>query len=213
MTTSGHRLGLKSELEHAFRISDQMVTMHSALRDRYAQLALITDCALFAASVVVVALVWVDPSLVEWLPGGITESRVVIGSFSIATFLLSLLSFRVDWKAKSELHRHASEAYSQIKLECRRLLGEIDYAPEADIQRCLARYSDLGQICIAIPENQFLRLKKMHKLKILISKHLDENPETCLWLLRVGMCARSTLKTVRHGFGRKPRERQGGTGT
>ena len=107
---------------------------------------------------------------------------------------LSLVIFRVDWKSKAELHKRAAEAYSHIKLECQELLMTFNTASDTEIQKLLIRYRDLGEICVAVPEGSFLRLKNKHKLKVALSKYLDDNPGACLLLLKLKIWFVDTFK-------------------
>ena len=185
----------KNELERIRRVSDMLVSMHSVLRDEYSKKSTVIDCSLFGSSIILVALVFVDPLLLGWLPLSATASRILLGVFALITFFISLVIYRVDWKSKSELHKHAAETYSNIKLECQELLSTFETASDIDIQRLLIRYRYLGQICVAIPDSSFLRLKNKHKMKVAISKYLDDNPGTCLWLLKMRIWFVNIFKT------------------
>ena len=186
---------LKKEVERIRRVSDMLVSMHSVLRDEYARKSTVVDCSLFGSSIILVALVFMDPLLLGWLPLSATASRILLGVFALLTFFISLVIYRVDWKSKSELHKHAAATYSNIKLECQEILATFETASDIDIQRLLIRYRYLGQICIAIPDSSFLRLKNKHKTKVAISKYLDDNPGTYLWLLKMRILFVNTFKT------------------
>lgn len=194
---------LKNELQRIRRVSDMLTSMHSALRDEYSRKSTIVDCALFGSSIILVALVFVDPALLGWLPLSAAGSRILLGVFALITFFLSLVIYRVDWKSRSELHRRAAEAYSNIKLECQELLVTFDAATDAEIQKLLVRYKDLGQICIAVPESSFLRLKKKHKMKVALSKYLDDNPGAGLLLLKLKIWFADTFKSSSTGLLKK----------
>ncbi len=184
----------RNELERIRRVSDMLVSMHSILRDEYSRKSIVVDCSLFGSSIILVALVFVDPLLLGWLPLSATASRILLGAFALLTFFISLVIFRVDWKSRSELHKYAAEMYSNIKLECQEILATFEIASDIDIQRLFIKYKYLGQICVAIPDSGFLRLKNKHKTKVAISKYLDDNPGTCLWLLKMRICFVNTFK-------------------
>ena len=177
-----------------------LISMHSILRDEYSRKSIAVDCTLFASSIILVALVFLDPALLGWLPLSATGSRILLGTFSLIVFFLSLVSFRVDWKSKSGLHKRAAEAYSRIKLECQELLMTLGTASDTEIQKLLVRYRDLGEICIAVPEASFLRLKKKHKMKVALSKYLDDNPGACLPLLKLKIWFADTFNTSSKGL-------------
>ena len=188
------REGLKKELERVQRVSDMLITMHSVLRDEYSKKSTAVDCSLFASSIILVALVFMDPMLLDWLPLSAFGSRVLLGVFALVTFFLSLVIFRVDWKSKAELHKRAAEAYSHIKLECQELLITFNTASDIEIQKLFTRYRDLSEICVAVPEVSFLRLKNKHKLKVAFSKYLDDNPGAYLPLLKLKIWFADTFK-------------------
>jgi hypothetical protein len=181
----GGKLNLKHELEHIERISDMMVSMHSALRDQYAFRSAVIDCLLFIPAIILAAFAFVDLNTPLWLHWGVDSTRIFIGCLSLVAFLFSLINFRVDWKAKSELHKRAAEVYSQMKLDSKKMLAVFDQSSESNIRELLTRYSDLGSACIAIPENKFLTLKQKHKMKVLISRYLDRNPAYPLFILKI----------------------------
>jgi len=185
---------IKNELQRIRRVSDMLTSMHSVLRDEYSRKSTIVDCALFGSLIILVALVFVDPALLGWLPLSASGSRILMGVFALITFFLSLVVFRVDWKPKSDLHKRAAEAYSRIKLECQELLMTFNTASDTEIQKLLVRYRDLGEICVAVPEGSFLRLKNKHKLKVALSKYLDDNPGACLLLLKLKIWFADTFK-------------------
>ena len=116
---TNNRGELKKEVVRIRRVSDMLVSMHSMLRDEYSKKSTFIDCGLFGSSIILVALVFVDPLLLGWLPISATASRILLGAFALLTFFISLVIYRVDWKSKSELHKHTAETYSNIKLECR----------------------------------------------------------------------------------------------
>jgi len=176
---------LKKEIVRIRRVSDMLVSMHSVLRDEYSRKSIVVDCSLFGSSIILVALVFTDPLLLDWLPLSAIASRILLGVFALVTFFISLVIFRVDWKSRSELHKYAAEMYSNIKLESQEILATFESASDVDIQRLLIRYKYLGQICVAIPDSSFLRLKNKHKTKVAISKYLDDNPGASLWVLRL----------------------------
>ncbi len=192
---TNNRGELKKEVERIRRVSDMLVSMHSMLRDEYSRKSTFVDCSLFGSSIILVALVFMDPLLLlGWLPLSATASRILLGVFALLTFFISLVIYRVDWKSKSELHKYAAELYSNIKLECQEILATFEIAFDIDIQRLLIRYKYLGQICAAIPESSFLRLKNKHKTKVAISKYLDDNPGVCLWLFKLKLWFVNTLR-------------------
>jgi hypothetical protein len=80
-----------------------------------------------------------------------------------------------------------------MKKEC----GYLTVNPEEPIpeecKRVIEQYHLIGTISIPIPESQFNRLKQDHKLKVEISKHLDNHPGTSIRLFRIKMWFRDNF--------------------
>ena len=180
------------ELERVRRVSDMLVTMHCELRDSLGRRALALDCLLLLSSILLVALVFVDPAVFNWMPWSSMASRVTIGVLGIMDTFLALLLSRVDWKGRSEAHRLAAEAYSQVKLECIRLQRVTEDRTPYNVERLLNSYSELGRTHVAVPEGKFLALKGKHYTKVLISRYLDRYPGASVPWLRLLIWLRHT---------------------
>jgi hypothetical protein len=165
---------LRGELERIARVSDMMCTAHAGLRDRYHSFALWLDLAVMLPSAWLVALAFVEPRInVTLTPAGL-EPQVWTGLLGILVFGLSIVQLRVDWKGRADSHARAFGGFAEVKRDARFLLAS---APEITEQACrpiFARYGSAGDV--PIPEPQFLRQKRRHKLKVAISTHLDGHP-------------------------------------
>ena len=100
------------ELARKFRVLDQTLSMHTTLRDRYARRALLVDALLLACSVVFCASAFASDQVLALLGGSPDRVRYFLKAFSIITFMLSVLSLRVDWKGIAAAHRQAGEKMS-----------------------------------------------------------------------------------------------------
>ena len=187
----------KKELEHHYRVIDMMLTAHSILCDRYSRRALITDLLLLSLSIVLCALVFADPDRFKSLNIGPKDAQNIIGACSVAIFLLSLVSLRVDWKQKAEKHGRSAEILSKLKSDCRVLLRLGDQAETQRIkeqcQACNLTLSSLSKI----PENKFVRLKAAHKRKVELSKMIDNHPGSSVLLLRLHLWLRANFNLFR----------------
>ena len=172
-----------------------MLTMHSMLRDRYSHRAFLLDALVFLTSIIIAALVFVDPGLLTWLPWSQASSRIAIGVVAIATIFLSLIAWRVDWKGKTEAHERAAGAYTQAKF---RLGSPGPNTDEAELHRLLTQYEEAARSTITIPDSQFLRLKSAHYTKILISRLLDRYPAASILMTRMRLKVRHTRRALSH---------------
>jgi hypothetical protein len=172
------------ELARVRRVADMLCTGHAVLRDRFARMALAVDLVILASSTWIVALAFVSSSLAVRLTPFGWDSTIWIGVLSTGTFFLTLLQIKTDWRGRSDAHKRTLILYAEVKREAGYLLAS-DQADEVAYRRVLARYDLASAVGVEIPERDFLRLKRHHKLKVLISKHLDDRPATSLILLRI----------------------------
>jgi len=172
------------EMKRIRRVSDMLSTSHAMLRDRFARRALILDLLTLAFSTCVVALAFVAPNIAERLTPFHWDSTLWLGILSVLTFFATLVQLKTDWKSKSDAHRRTLDLYAEVKREAVYLLAA-DREDEHSYTRVLARYDMASAVGIEVPEKDFLALKRQHKLKVTLSKHLDEYPSTSLRLFRV----------------------------
>ncbi len=186
------------ELSHHYRVVDMMLTMHSALRDRYSRRALAADLLLLLFSLILNALVFLDPSILDALGFSHDSSRIAIGVSSILLLFLSLVSWRVDWKERAQSHSQAADTLGKLKLDCRSALEAVP-ADEQRIQQQANTSAWVLNSLQKIPEAQFITLKALHKRKIRLSQLLDTYPAVPILILR----ARLMWDNVREYLGRK----------
>ena len=186
------------DLQHHYRIIDMVLTMHSVLRDRYSRRALWADLLLLLISIVLNALVFLDPSILDALRIGRDASRVAIGICSVLLFFLSLVVWRVDWKERGQTHAQAAEALGKLKLDCRSLLQAASVPADRlrqQVETCVWVLSGLPKI----PEDQFVKLKAAHKRKVKLSQLLDSYPGAPVLVLRARMMWEDVRKYLRSG--------------
>lgn len=166
----------KERLQKTYKTIDQMVTMHAILHDHNQRLALIFDILLLCTSTVLCATVFLDPSILTRYNISSDTSKLVIGICSIITFLISLISLRVNWKQKGDRHAQARDTLSRLKLECRGLLKSESEDEWEKVGEYLKVYDITMDSLPVIPENQFHKLKAAHKRKVEFSKFIDKYP-------------------------------------
>ncbi|MGB8842575.1 MAG: hypothetical protein WCC64_16060 [Aliidongia sp.] len=175
---------MREELERIRSTSDTLCTGHAGLYNRFGQRALILDLAILAASSWLVAMAFVEPHInVRLTPFG-WDSQIWVGVLSVATFFLTLVQFKTDWKGRAEAHKRTLNLYAEVKREAGYLLaaGEIE---KDTWRRVLSRYDMASAVGIGIPEGDFLSQKRRHKIKVALSKRLDSHPSASLFLTRI----------------------------
>lgn len=176
--------GYRNELGRIRRVSDLLCTSHAGLRDRYARRALILDLGVLGLSTWLVALAFVQPQInMALTPFGV-QPQLWGGLLATLTFFLTIVQLKTNWKGRADAHSQALSLYAEVKREAGYVLSssKID---EAEYRRVLARYDIASAVGIAVPERDFLRQKHRHRLKIALSKHLDDFPAASLWLTRI----------------------------
>ena len=171
------------------RVSDQICTGHAILRDRYARKALALDLIVLASSTWIVALAFVSPEFAARLTPFGWNSGLWLGTLSALTFFASLVQLKTDWKSRSDAHRRTLDLYAEVKREASYFLAS-EAGNEAIYRRVLARYDMASAVGVEIPEAEFLPLKREHKLKVAVSRHLDEHPAASPRLVRIKLWLR-----------------------
>lgn len=179
--------GLASETKRMQTVSDMLVSAHASLSDRYDRWALISDLAILASSTWSIAVVFVEPRIGKTLTPFNMEPQLWIGLLSVATFFVSILQLRVDWRGRADAHKRACEMYSDVKRDCTQLLVSSEPIPKESFEAILARYSLATSVGTKIKENEFLRQKRRHLRKVEISKYLSQHPSASILVLRAKM--------------------------
>jgi|SRR5579871_1259933 len=184
----------REEVERIRRVADQLCTGHAALRDRYRERAIAFDIVILLASAWLTALAFVDPRLDKWLvPFGI-DSELWIGLFGVIVFSFTLIQFKVNWAGRAEAHTRSFTMYAEVKREAGYLLASHAVIPGREFQRLAARYDMASDVGSGIPENDFLRLKRRHLMKVEISKLLDHRPGASVTLLKLWVMLRDNSR-------------------
>lgn len=176
--------GLATELDRVRRVSDMLCSAHANLRDSYQRRAFTIDILTLGLSTWLVAMAFVELQINFSLTPYDFDSTLWIGLLAVGTFFLTIVQLRTDWKGQSNAHQRTFEIYAKVKREAGYLLagGILD---EAGCRRVFATYDMASAVGVEIPEPKFLALKRKHKIKITISKHLDLHPSASILLTRI----------------------------
>lgn len=183
------------EIERMFRVTDQMATAHSILRDRFRWRALTVDVCLLVGSACLTALALLEPSTIQGLirtDVSVGLLRALVGLF---TFTASIVQLKVDWRGRSALHARAVEFLIALKHELGRAMLECEnHQRQRRFELARARFELIGALTPPLPDRQFIALKRAHRLKVEVSKIVDQHPGTWGWLARLRI-------TLRDNFG------------
>lgn len=175
---------LRQELERIERVSNMLCTMHFFLKDLYARRALCLDLFILLVAVLLLTVIFPDPEILAKIPFIGPNAKIWIGVLAIVNFFLSIAQLKLNWKGLSDAHDKAGNQYFSIKLDSKTTLAQDPISPEA-FKRILDLYENCSTTCEKIPEGQFLKLKKAHKLKVAMSRYLDKRPGASIWLLKL----------------------------
>jgi hypothetical protein len=191
------------EIDRMFRLTDQMATSHSVLRDRYHFYSLIVEVVVLVGSASLTSLAFLDPGILKSLIPHQLPPAIVLAFAGLITFIASIIQLKVDWAGQSALHAKAAEFVFELKHE----LGRIQVAVSEGEKEALfvparARYEMIGKLTPPIPDVQFLSLKRFHCLKVEVSKRISEHPGAWPWLMKLRI-------TLADNFGRNSQLRKG----
>ena len=182
------------ELKRIHRVSDMLCSAHAAMRDGQARKAAILDISILGLSIWLLALVFVDPEISIAVTPFHLNPSLWLGLVSVLTFFLSMVQVKVDWKGQADKHAQALAMYAAVKRECSYLLASERVLPMHECHDVLVKYEMAGSLGVEIPENDFLKQKRRHLLKIQISKHLDTHPSASILLVKFQLWRRDNHK-------------------
>jgi len=186
---------IRDELDKQCKIIDMMLTAHSRLRDQNNFRSCFIDLVIFCSSIVLIATLFLDPLILQYLSISQDLARLIIGISTIIIFIFSFVSLRVDWKQKGEQYRQSSETLSKLKNECLRLKFEND--DDSVIVKKHIISETINQLPVKIPENRFLKLKAFHKRKIELSIAIDQNPGASVYVLKLWIFLKANCNTFK----------------
>lgn len=177
------------EIARQQRVVDQMVTMYSVLRDRYARRAVGLTLGLFLVSVVLVTCTFLPEDVLIDVGVSAKSTRIVLGLSSGLALFLSVAELALRWREVSQRYGDAADRLAKVKAEARTLLAT---ASVTDDQR-----SDLSKRMLAameglprIPDRKFVALKAYHQRKVELSRMSDRAVGAPVFYLRVRLFLR-----------------------
>lgn len=169
------------------RVADQQATAYAVLRDRYFLRARLLDLTVLLLSTWLVAMTFVEPVIGDSLSPSFTSREIWIGLLSVGTFALSLIQLLVDWKGRAQKYGQSLATVSAF-VRTYRVFANGNAATQGQLQTASDAYATVCEAIAPVPDSEFLRLKRRHKIKIAISQELDRHPgrgliAAKLWIL------------------------------
>jgi hypothetical protein len=171
-----------AEYRRKFRVLDQMLSSHAALRERYRRRSIGLILVIMGLSIISVTLALQDDHQVKVLFADL-ETKQWLALLAGTIFFLSILELVIDWRGKAWAHADAAHRLGELKGEFRRaeVNGVLVDTGGVDLD---AAYDQTTAAIVEIPNSLFNRLKAKHRRKIAVSKLLDDSPGAPLLYLR-----------------------------
>ena len=175
--------GIKEENERQYKLIDQLLSMHSSLRDKFERRAFWLNTIQIGVSLFLGVLAFVPDDVIRSLGFDPAIGRYLLGSLAVIVLLTSITEFRVDWKSVGSRHSEAAKHLAELKAKYRKAFSESAGEDSEKNSRLTTDYDRLMVVLPPIPEQYFIRLKAGHKFKILLSNRVGRNPKAPVWFL------------------------------
>lgn len=166
------------EIERQERVTDQMLTGHSILRDRYRRRERALNLAVLAASLAILVISFLAS---DWIDG----ARNVVGVLAAIVFFAALVEARVDLRGRAARHKDAGVRLAALKARYKALPADLNTVPSAELEELIEEYGRVSNSITPIPDRNFHGLKAAHLRKITLSRMIDKSPGTPVWLMRL----------------------------
>lgn len=173
----------KEENERQYKLIDQLLSMHSSLRDTYERRAFWLNTVQIGASLFLSVFAFVPDDVIRSLDFDPAKGRYLIGVSAILVLLISITEFRVDWKSVGSKHSEAARHLAELKAKYRKAFSEAAGEDRERNSRLAIDYDRLMALLPPIPEKYFIRLKAGHRFKIYLSDRVGRNPKAPVWFL------------------------------
>ena len=169
--------------DREYRVVDQLLTMHAALRDRYRRWALLLNTAQIGISLVLCGFAFVSDDVLERIGLEAALARMLFGFAAVVVLILAITEFRVDWRGTEARHDQAVGELGALKGRYR---SAWERSPgEGEALGLKEEFERVMSVVPPIPERSFVRLKARHEFKRLWSVEVSDNPKApaaVLWL-------------------------------
>ena len=160
----------QKELDRKFRVLQQILGIHSELRDRYKKRALLSEITLLGCSVVFCTTVFAGDDFFQNFGIQPSVGNLLLGFASVLAFFTSLVLLLIDLKGNAARHGDAADKWtSALSLfrETRQEDGTWADSRESALNKA---YWDADHNSVKIPDRQFNSLKARYLLKVEMSR-------------------------------------------
>lgn len=178
----------KEENQRQYEVVDQLLSMHSAYRDRLEHRAFLLNSLLVAASLILCATSFINDEQIKLLGWNPNVARLIFGGISVVVLIFAIAEFRVDWKSVAGKHALAVQQLGELKVAYRTEFSKGQGQDEKANRRLTLQYRRIMKDIVPVPERQFVKLKKLHQAKKALSRRIAEHPTSPVWFLRCVMC-------------------------
>ena len=175
----------KVENERQYAVIDQMLTMHSILRDRMERRAFWLNTALIVSSLFLLIFSFIGDDILSALGFDPRMTRFILGFVAAIVLVGSITEFRVDWRSVAGRHSEAALHLSTLKAKYRNSFAETKGNDPTTNSMLAAEYDKVITTLPSIPDRWFNTLKANHQYKKLLSIRISQHPKTPVWLLRI----------------------------
>lgn len=173
----------KDENERQYRVVDQMLTMHSSLRDRMERRAFWLNTALIGSSLFLCVFAFAGDEVLRILGYEPGTTRFIFGLMAVLVLVFSITEYRVDWKTLAGKHGESAKRLAALKLKYRRFFLETGGNDPKRNKRLTTEYEKtMGEI-EPIPDRWFNKLKAETRFKLVLSERIGQCPKSPVWWL------------------------------
>jgi hypothetical protein len=189
----------KDENERQYRVLDQSLTMHAAMRDRYERRGFLLSSGLLGFSIFLNAFVFVDDRTFTAVGLKPDVVKVGLGVTSVIVLILSIIEFKVDWAGKANHHKEAAQRLANLKAKYRQV-HDATKGEDMKKNRSLGReYEKLSKLLPAVPEREFIKLKSRHLFRKALSERISRYPKAPVWFLSLQLRIEGMRQALREG--------------
>ena len=187
----------EKETERQYRVLQQTLSAHAALRDRYTVKAKTAEVVLLICAVIFCATTFVGDAFYADLGISPQAGKLGVEFASVLAFASSLAILVVNWKGSAARHDEAAEKWVSALEEFRKRRRADGSWSGEDRAALNATYWEAARNSTAIPERSFNRLKARHLRKVEVSKLISKYPGCPRVVLMLMIRARDTGRALR----------------
>jgi hypothetical protein len=172
------------ELKRMRRVTDSMLSSHSALRDRYRRRSQSLTLLIIALSIAAASVSFASadrPLTILYVSARLSRWVAVV---SLLIFFLAMVDLVIDWRRRTLQHDEAARRLGDLKARLRvpQIVGDRVETAGADPR---PEYERTMAMIPPIPDRQFAPLKARAAYKVELSKAIDDHHGAPTWWLRL----------------------------